>query len=284
MSENRTPLVSIVLPTYNRCNKLPRAIESCLQQTYENIELIVVDDGSSDNTKAVVENFCTKDARVKYVGKKNAGLPRALNTGFEASSGAFLTWTSDDNEYLPEAIETMLASALTHTHTALIYSDYWTVTEDANGNESERKHVGFGEHGNLAQQNIVGACFLYSREIYNTVGQYDPDYALVEDYEYWVRISKQFDLVNISEPLYLYSFHPESLTSLRTREIKALAYVVRLKYGLISGGECFKLWRKNLRHALKENAGQRLEIFSRIFSRSVKLLLKATPAASRANQ
>jgi len=101
------PLVSIVLPTYKRAHVLPSAISSVLNQTHANLELIVVDDNSPDETRDVVASF--SDPRIRYVrNDPNLKLPRTLNRGFSLSRGDYLTWTSDDNLYAPTAIERMV--------------------------------------------------------------------------------------------------------------------------------------------------------------------------------
>jgi glycosyltransferase involved in cell wall biosynthesis len=103
------PLVSIILPTYNGSRFLERAIQSCLGQTYFSIELIIVDDASTDSTPEILARAVKQDTRVRVIWHdRNRKLPAALNTGFSEAKGEFLTWTSDDNEYLPNAIEQMV--------------------------------------------------------------------------------------------------------------------------------------------------------------------------------
>ena len=103
------PLVSIVLPTYNRAHLLGHAIRSVLAQMYRNLELIVVDDNSKDDTPSVVRSF--DDARIRCVrNDPNLKLPAALNRGFSLARGELLTWTSDDNLYAPAAIGKMAAA------------------------------------------------------------------------------------------------------------------------------------------------------------------------------
>src|SRR4051794_21032964 len=102
------PLVSIVLPTYNRAHLLKRSIETCLNQTLIDIELIVVNDCSTDNTKEIVEAYKAKDARICLItNEKNLRLPASLNKGFENAKGKYFTWTSDDNLYAPNALEVL---------------------------------------------------------------------------------------------------------------------------------------------------------------------------------
>ena len=101
------PKVSIILPTYNGAKYLRESIDSCLSQTHKNIELIIVDDCSTDQTSQIIKPY--QDARIRYIrNEKNMRLPRSLNIGFALATGEYLTWTSDDNQFLPHAIETML--------------------------------------------------------------------------------------------------------------------------------------------------------------------------------
>ena len=101
--------MTIVLPTYNGDRYLGESIASCLGQTYSSLELLVVDDGSTSDIRGIVE--AAKDDRIRYIRHpENRGLSMALNTGFAASRGEYLTWTSDDNRYHPEAIARMVTS------------------------------------------------------------------------------------------------------------------------------------------------------------------------------
>lgn len=103
------PLVSIVLPTYNGEEYISRAIQSIINQTYTNWELIIVNDCSTDSTLEIINNFSKQDSRIKIINNdKNMKLPASLNRGFKEANGEYYTWTSDDNEYYPEAIEKMV--------------------------------------------------------------------------------------------------------------------------------------------------------------------------------
>ena len=103
MISNNNPKVSIVLPTYNGARYLKSSVESCLNQTHKNIELVIVDDCSTDETPDIVRSY--NDPRIRYVrNETNQRLPRSLNIGFALATGDYLTWTSDDNEFLPHSI------------------------------------------------------------------------------------------------------------------------------------------------------------------------------------
>lgn len=195
------PLVSIVLPTYRRAHVLPFSIRSVLNQTYPYWELVVVDDNSPDNTAEVVESF--DDPRIRYVkNDSNLKLPGALNQGFSRARGLYLTWTSDDNLYRNQAIEKMVAR-LDEGGCDLVYADYYLFSEqDADGRAKDVQHVSLPDLVQLEKGNHIGACFLYTRQVYETIGDYDTQLFLVEDYDYFIRIAQRFNLCHISEPLY----------------------------------------------------------------------------------
>ena len=116
--------VSIVLPVYNGEQFLSLSIESVLSQTYQNWELIIVNDCSTDNSPAIMEKYVEKDPRIRIIhNAENQKLPESLNIGFRAARGDYFTWTSDDNMYKPDAIETMVSVLDTHPECGLVYCD-----------------------------------------------------------------------------------------------------------------------------------------------------------------
>lgn len=227
-----TPRVSIVLPTYKRAHVLPFAIRSVLAQTYSDWELIVVDDNSPDDTAGVVASFA--DPRIRYLrNSPNLKLPRALNRGFAEARGQYLTWTSDDNLYAERAIERMVAR-LERGDCQFVYADYYLFADiDADGQALEKRHQRLPERPQLEVSNHIGACFMYTRQAYEAVGDYDPDLFLVEDYDYFMRLAKAVPTCHIAEPLYYFRRHDDSLFCARYCEVKAADILVRFKNGFI---------------------------------------------------
>jgi glycosyltransferase involved in cell wall biosynthesis len=221
--------VSIVLPTYNGASKfIQQSIDSCINQTYTNWELIVIDDCSKDDTPSVVKSY--NDPRIRYIrNATNQRLPKALNIGFAASSGDYLTWTSDDNFYLDTAIEKMVG-ALQNKSCEFVYADIYELQgSDIPG----ARAVSLNESDQLKNRNCIRACFLYSRKVLETVGEYDPDMELIEDYDYWVRVSSHFYMHHLKEPLYYYRYHPESLWCSKNEEIRVIEFLFKLKYDFL---------------------------------------------------
>lgn len=227
------PLVSIVLPTYKRAHVLPSAIRSVLDQTYTNLELIVVDDNSPDATRDVVASF--SDRRIRYVrNDPNLKLPRALNQGFSLSLGEYLTWTSDDNLYGAAALERMV-DVMRNKACDFVYADYYHFTDiDQDGRPLAIRHQKLPDSLQLEKGNHIGACFMYTRGVYEAVGEYDPELFLVEDYDYFMRIAKRFRSCHIAEPLYYFRRHDDALYVSRFCEVKASDFLARYKNGLLS--------------------------------------------------
>lgn len=213
---NRSAKVSIVLPTYNGARYLRQSIDSCLNQTFANLEVLVVDDASRDDTASIVQSY--RDPRVRYFRHEtNRGIAEGLNTGFRNATGGFLTWTSDDNYYAENAIEEMMRFLQTYSAVDFVYAENYIVNEGSTtwkGGTIRRNEP----PESLVADNFIGACFLYTRKIYEIVGGYNPKTFLAEDYDYWVRVSRQFRMQRVFHRLYYYRFHENSLTSKNSTE------------------------------------------------------------------
>ena len=211
MNTDSTSLVSIVLPIYNGEKYMRQSIESVINQTYKNWELIIIDDCSSDNTPEIAKEYANQDNRIKYYrNETNLKLPRGLNRGFSLSKGEYLTWTSDDNLYLPTAIERMVHT-LKKDNSDFVFATCDVINEEGKVIEIIKAPKDYKQA--IVGGNFVGACFLYTRKVYEAIGEYNPDCFLVEDYDYWLRIFARFEVSNIQDVLYQYRWHDGALTS-----------------------------------------------------------------------
>jgi glycosyltransferase involved in cell wall biosynthesis len=217
--------VSIIFPTFNGSKYLKESLDSCLSQTYANIEVILVDDASTDTTPDILRQY-TDERLIVLRHDKNKGLPGGLNTGFEHSTGDYLTWTSDDNRYALDAIATMVDYLEAHSDVDFVYAPYWTI--DERGQKIEL--VSALPINKIMQEDPVGACFLYRRRVYEVIGNYDTNALLAEDYEYWLRVSQKFVMTPLDVPLYYYRLHPNSLTSQTGVIHKRLRLGARVKW------------------------------------------------------
>ena len=209
--------VSIVLPVYNGEKYLPRAIESILQQTYKNFELIIIDDSSTDKSNQIAKSYAKTDARIRvYKNRENRKLPKSLNAGFHVAKGNLFTWTSDDNILKPEAIETMVRIFEDKPDVDFVYADIIPI--DLYGNIKSRVYLN-GEVDDIYVFNPVMACFLYKREIHERLRGYNSKLFLCEDYDFWIRTyEKGFEMYHLKERLYYYRVHNASLTIKKQKE------------------------------------------------------------------
>lgn len=209
---HHTPRVSIVLPTYNGAAYLAESIQSCLDQTFSDFELIIVDDASTDETPAIIAKFAARDPRVRSLRHEtNQRLPGGLNTGCAAARGEYFTWTSDDNRYLPGALAELVAALDREPSLAHVYADCEVIDEEG--------RVLSEEQAMEPVQLVTGydglgvACFLYRRSVYEQIGSYAADLVLAEDYDYWLRIfAARLPMRHLHRSLYQYRRHARSLT------------------------------------------------------------------------
>lgn len=228
MKDKKVPLVSIVLPTYNGAKYIRESINSILQQSFDKWELIIVDDCSSDNTLEIVEQYAKMDSRIIVIhNNENKKLPQSLNIGFSYSSGEFLTWTSDDNYYLPKALETMYKYLIRNKNQYMVCANVKTI--NSKGEQTNNLYNSYDSQW-IYFNNCVGACFMYKRDVIKEVGVYDTNLFLVEDYDYWLRILKQYGTIGyIEKVLYVYRIHENSLTNTKEEQIKKSLVHLRKK-------------------------------------------------------
>ncbi|MEZ8513678.1 glycosyltransferase family 2 protein [Vibrio splendidus] len=208
-------LVSIILPTYNGSKYISEAIDSVLKQSYIDWELIVVNDCSTDNVQEIVDEYIKLDSRIRLINNSdNLKLPKSLNKGFECSKGEFLTWLSDDNYLHPDFLITFLEE-MHKSKCDFLYSDFNQI--DHVGKFLRTVEVLPAER--ILESNVVAASFFYTRRLYKDVGNYDSSLFLLEDYDYWIRAARKFELRPIKKNLYSYRIHEGSLTSKKHTEI-----------------------------------------------------------------
>jgi glycosyltransferase involved in cell wall biosynthesis len=213
-SENggRTPLVSVIIPTYNHAHYLGEAIQSVLQQTFANYEIIVVDDGSTDNTREIIDRF---DARIRYIWQKNQGLSAARNTGLRAAKGELIGLLDADDLY-----ETAFLFELVYT---------LNVNPDANGVYGLSRTVD-GASNPLPQvigrvvppEELHGAllkggffpplCMFAYKYCFEELGLFDRTLQGAADWDMWLRMSNQYTIIGSNKVLTGYRIGPNSMS------------------------------------------------------------------------
>src|SRR5688572_797829 len=202
-------LASIVLPTFNGAKYLVQAIESCLNQTHTNFELIIVNDHSTDGTSAIINKYAESDSRIRIINNNvNYKLPGSLNIGFAEAKGEYLTWTSDDNYFAPHALETLIGELEKDKSADIVYSSYQFIDE-----HDKMLETFGGEPENLIFKCVIGACFLYRKQVHDQLQGFDETKFRMEDMDFWLRAATRFKFKFIDgRDLYFYRKHSNSLT------------------------------------------------------------------------
>jgi len=223
--------ISVVLPVYNGADYLAASIQSVINQTYQNWEMIIVDDASTDNTPEIIAHFMKKDKRIQsFANPENIQLPESLNAGFKKASGEYFTWTSDDNIYDENAFKSM-AEVLDNTEQCgLVFCDTYYINHSGDiVGDNAAAGVEKNQQG-LLLSNCINACFMYRRSAADFVGGYDPNMILVEDYDYWLRISFHYQVKHIAKKLYAYRLHDKNLSYTKKDEVSRQFAAVHVKH------------------------------------------------------
>jgi len=230
MAETRNkPTVSIIIPTYNRRQSISRSIESVLNQTYRDFELIIVDDGSTDNTKELVADF--NDERIRYVRhEENKGEAAARNTGIKAARCDYIAYQDSDDEWLPEKLARQIELLENASpEVGVIYTGFWKAENH------KRTYVPFswvsqknGDiHKELLKGNFIGSpVVLIKKECFNKVGLFDEKLRNLVDWEMWLRVSKYYHFKCIDEPLVIAHYHSDNVSSNHHAFIETLESVL----------------------------------------------------------
>lgn len=208
------PKVSIVIPVYNGSNYLREAIDSALSQTYKNIEVIVVNDGSNDGgkTEAIAKSYGDK---IRYIYKKNGGVASALNLGIREMTGEYFSWLSHDDVYMPNKLEVQINYLRNENNPVILYSDYYWI-------DSESKILGLCKiphippehflHALITSYPINGCTTLIPKSCFDTVGLFNEELKTTQDYEVWLRLVGKYNFIHMPEPLLKSRLHPEQGT------------------------------------------------------------------------
>jgi glycosyltransferase involved in cell wall biosynthesis len=228
-----TPKISVILPTYNGERWLAEAIQSVIDQTEENWELIIVNDGSSDNTLKIAQVFAAKDRRISVISNpENLQLPTALNIGFASARGEYFTWTSDDNIYQPNALEKMASHLDCNPKTDLISMNFSFIDENGTikSEDFDSIHKYQRDAAHLLHGCNVGAAFMYRKTIAEKVGQYDEDKFCAEDYDYWCRIALIGKIDYTSDNIYQYRQQSRALSVIKRSQVEEKTTQIQKQY------------------------------------------------------
>lgn len=212
------PRISVLLPTFNRANYIGEAIASVLAQSYGDFELIVVDDGSTDETCSRVASIA--DPRIRYIYREHGGVSKALNTAWRAARGELVAMIGSDDVWLPHLFKTLLPLIDGKSELGLVYARAQAMSEQGHAQPqilgSDMKFPEDALASLLYDDCICGLACLFRRRCVETVGGFDENLLANEDWDLWVRMAEITKFAYHDEILARYRMHPTSLTGKRS--------------------------------------------------------------------
>lgn len=217
----RESLVSIIIPAYNAERYIKRALESAINQTYKNIEIIVVDDGSIDETGNIVKSF--HDPRIMYVYQENQWLGAARNNGIRRSKGEYITLLDADDVYLPEKIEKQVEFLQNHPEYKVVYCNFMSFYSEKPSEliKKKGKHPSGDIFKELLEDPLINPnTIMVHRDVFKEVGLFNEKRYNPEDWDMWLRISlKGFEFGYLDEDLVIVEIRRDSLTTIYNQPI-----------------------------------------------------------------
>jgi glycosyltransferase involved in cell wall biosynthesis len=205
-----SPTVSVIVPTLNRAALLPRALSSVLSQTRPADEIIVVDDGSTDDTPVLLERY---GARIEVLRQANAGVSAARNRGIGYATGEWLAFLDSDDAWLPHKLERQLGSLMPEVRVAHTDEIWIRRGKRVNPMKKHAKSGGFIFERCLPLCVISPSAVIIHHEVFQAVGLFDETLPACEDYELWLRICARYPVQFLNEPLiFKYGGHADQLS------------------------------------------------------------------------
>ena len=194
------PSVSVIIPTYNRASWLTGAIESVLEQTFSDYELLIIDDGSTDNTLEIVNPF---GDRIKYFYQSNRGPSAARNLGIKNARGEFITFLDSDDRWLKNKLLAQVNLMTADPQVKICYTDEIWIRRGVRVNPGKihQKYSGWIYQRCLPLCIISPSSVMIHREVLERVGLFDETFPVCEDYDLWLRVSSRYPITFINKPL-----------------------------------------------------------------------------------
>lgn len=216
-NDSISPKVSIVIPVYNGENYIQQAINSALAQDYDNFEVLIIDDGSTDKTAEICKSFT--DNRVRYIYKKNGGVSSALNLGIKEMEGEYFSWLSHDDLYernkVSEEINYLRKSNLLGTKT-IVFSDYELIDEAGfhiTSTRVDRSNIKEKQEYVILEGKIDGLSLLIPKTAFKECGDFSTALTAIQDYDLWWRFLKKYTFIHLDKVLVSTRCHSKQVTN-----------------------------------------------------------------------
>ena len=219
----KAPLVSIYITNYNYGSYIKEAIESVLNQSFKDIELIIIDDGSTDNSREIIENYAHLN-NIRIIFQKNKGLNVTNNIAMRLAHGKYLVRLDADDYFSEDAIEKMCLKLESDSQLGLVFPDYYLIDTLGDVIAKEQRHS-FDKDVSLLDQPAHGACTMIRRSFLEKLGGYNESFSCQDGYDLWIRFTAKYKVANINEPLFYYRQHNSNLTKNEDRILNTRAEI-----------------------------------------------------------
>lgn len=205
--------VSVVVASYNMGKYLPMAVQSVLAQTYPHLEVNVVDDGSTDNTREVIRQF-DGDPRVRYHHQENGGQAKAKNKGIIEAKGNFIAFLDADDLWTPDKLEKQLPLFDASEKIGVVYTNFLCVDEKGSPLPTQKRSHYTGRISSrlLVDNFVTGMSSMVRKKCFDAVGLFDESIPMGIDYDLWLRISTKYEFEFLDEVTYLYRQWPGQMS------------------------------------------------------------------------
>ena len=214
---NNLPKITVYITNYNYGKYLGKSINSVLRQTFKDFELIIIDDGSNDNSKKVLKKYF-KNKKIKIILQKNKGLIRSSNIAIKLATGRFIMRLDADDYLDKNALLILYNEIIKNNEIALVYSDYILVDRNENLINHERRNL--IKNNSLKNIPAHGACSLIRKSALFEVGLYNEKFDRQDGYDLWLKLSKRYQIKNVNLPLFYYRQHGKNLTINNSKLLK----------------------------------------------------------------
>lgn len=218
------PLVTVYVTSYNYGRYVRQAIDSVLAQTMQDFELIIIDDGSTDDSRSIIETY-TGRPKIRPIFQQNKGLNVTNNIALRAARGRYIMRLDADDWLDPYAVEVLSNVLERNPEVGMVFPDYYLVDAEGNVTEQVRRHD--FDDVTLFDQPAHGACTMIRCECLREVGGYDESFRCQDGYDLWIRFIEHFEVRNVNLPLFFYRQHGSSLTRNEERILATRSEIVR---------------------------------------------------------
>ena len=229
---NDEPKISIIIPTYNQAEYLQEAIESVLNQTYKNIEIIIIDDGSTDNTLKVVNSF--NDNKIIFIQQRNKGASSARNTGIKEANGEYIAFLDSDDLWLKDKLRKQIDFMRENPEVGLLGTGCFQMIDT---NKMIYKKI-FPHKNEILQKNLIQynpfiqSSVIVRKDVFNDIGLYDEKFKESEDYDLWLRIAQKYKIANLKQALTTKKYSKVGLS--KNKDSKQLYFALKARKNAIS--------------------------------------------------